>query len=58
LDRVQGGSVVSTKTVTPISATSTTDGALANGTTYTFRLRAYRGSWASTDVTATLTPNC
>jgi hypothetical protein len=55
---VVGGSVTSTKTVTPLSATSTTDGPLVNGTAYTFRLRAYRGSWVSTDVTGTLTPAC
>ena len=58
LDRVVGGSVTSTKTVTPISTTSTTDGPLVNGTAYTFRLRAYRGSWVSADVTGTLTPAC
>lgn len=58
LDRVVGGSVTSTKTVTPISTTSTTDGPLVNGTVYTFRLRAYRGSWVSADATGTLTPAC
>jgi hypothetical protein len=58
LDRVVGGSVTASKTVTPVSATSTTDGPLVGGTTYTYRLRAYRGNWTSTDAVATLTPAC
>jgi hypothetical protein len=46
------------RTVTPISATSTTGGPLTNGTTYTAELTAYRGSWTSAPVSATLTPSC
>ena len=58
LERVVGGSVENTKTITPISATSTTDGPLTNDTAYTFRLYAYYGNWKSTVVTDTLTPSC
>lgn len=58
LERVVSGSVQATKTVTPISSTSTTDGPLVNGTAYTFRLWAYHGTWTSLVVTATLTPAC
>ena len=58
LERVVGGSVEATQTVTPISSTSTTDGPLVNGTAYTFRLWAYGGTWTSPAVTTTLTPSC
>lgn len=58
LQRVVGGSVQSTATVTPIATMSTTDGPLVNGTTYTFRLSAYRGSWTSPAGTVALTPSC
>ncbi len=42
----------------PIGTTTATDAPLANGTTYTYRVRAHRGSWVSDHVTATLTPGC
>jgi hypothetical protein len=58
LERSVGGTVQATATVTGIGTTSTTDGTLVNGTTYAFRLWAYRGTWISTSVTATLTPSC
>ena len=58
LQRVVGGTVQSTATVSPISATSTSDGPLVNGTAYTYRLRARYGSWVSPDATTTLTPSC
>ena len=58
LERSVGGSVQATSTVTPISATSATDGPLVNGTTYSYRLWAYSGTWTSPTITATLTPSC
>ena len=41
-----------------MSAVATTDGPLVNGTAYTYRLVAYRGTWTSTAATAALTPSC
>lgn len=58
LERSVGGTVQATSTVTPISATSTTDGPLVNGTTYSYRLWAYHGTWTSSAVTAGFTPFC
>lgn len=58
LERSAGGTVQATQTVTPISATAATDGPLVNGTTYTYRLWAYSGTWTSSDITASLTPSC
>ncbi len=58
LERSGGGAAPSTRDITPISTTSTTEGPLVNGGTYTFRLWAYRGTWTSAVVTATLTPSC
>jgi hypothetical protein len=58
LERVVAGVVTRSWSVTPISSTSSTDGTLTNGTTYTYRLTAYVGTWVSTTVTATLTPSC
>lgn len=57
LERI-GGTAQATRTLTGVSTTSTTDGPLTNGTTYTYRLSAYRGTWTSPAVTATLTPGC
>ena len=42
----------------PIGTTTATDAPLVNGTTYSYRVRAHRGAWVSTAVTATLTPSC
>jgi hypothetical protein len=58
LERVVGGTVMATATVTPVSSTATTDGPLVDGTTYTYRLSTYRGTWSSSTVTAVLTPSC
>jgi hypothetical protein len=58
LERSVGGTVQSTATVTPISTSSTSNGTLVNGTTYSYRLWAYYGTWVSTAVTAGLTPSC
>jgi hypothetical protein len=58
LDRVVGGAVLATRTVTPVGTRSTTDGPLVDGTAYTFRLTTYQGTWRSTTVTVSLTPAC
>jgi hypothetical protein len=58
LERVVGGVVQATATVTPVSSAATTDGALVDGTAYTYRLTAYLGAWTSTAATAVLTPSC
>jgi hypothetical protein len=41
-----------------MGTTTVTDPGLVNGTTYTYRVWTYRGSWVSPDVTTTLTPSC
>ena len=58
LERVLGGTVQNGTTVGPVSATATTDGPLVDGTAYTYRLRTYRGTWASPAATAPFTPSC
>jgi hypothetical protein len=58
LERVVNGAVQASGTVTPVSVTSATDGPLANGVTYTYRITAYFRSWTSTPATAVLTTNC
>jgi hypothetical protein len=58
LERVVGGVVQATATVTPVSGTSTSDGPLVNGTSYTYRLWAYRGTWRSTVLSTAITPSC
>jgi hypothetical protein len=58
LERLVGATPQATKPITPITATATSDGPLVNGTTYTFRLRAYQGTWNSTVASASLTPSC
>jgi hypothetical protein len=52
------GSVVYGPTTVPSGTTTASDTGLTNGTTYTYRVRAYRGAWVSPDVTSTLTPSC
>ena len=42
------------QTVTPRTQTSTTDGPLTPGTSYSFTLSAYYSNWTSNQVTATL----
>jgi hypothetical protein len=56
-ERIVGGTVQATSSA-PMGATTVTDPGLVNGTTYTYRVWAYRGSWVSTVQTTTLTPNC
>lgn len=58
LDRIASGSVQASQTITPRSTASATDGPLVNGTAYTYRLLAYRGTWTSSEVTVSLTPSC
>lgn len=58
LERVVGGTVQSTRTVSPTGTSVTTEGPLVSGTAYTFRLRAYRGTWTSSEATTTTTPTC
>jgi hypothetical protein len=58
LDRSVGGTVQNTRTVTPPSTTSTSDGPLVNDTTYDYRLYAYYRSWTSPAAVATFTPSC
>ncbi|WP_369131738.1 fibronectin type III domain-containing protein [Modestobacter sp. I12A-02662] len=42
----------------PLGTTSSTDSPLTAGTTYTYRLWAYRGGWTSEALTVTATPTC
>ncbi len=42
----------------PLGTTSSTDSPLTTGTTYTYRLRATRGTWSSERVVASVTPTC
>ena len=56
-ERFTGGTLQASQTV-PSGTTTATDTGLANGTTYTYRVRAHRGSWVSDHVAASLTPAC
>ena len=56
-ERIVGGTVQATNSA-PMGTTTVTDPGLVNGTTYTYRVWAYRGTWVSTAVTTTLTPSC
>ena len=56
-ERLVSGTVQRSSTL-PMGTTTVTDTGLVNGTTYTYRIWAYRGTWVSTAVTATLTPSC
>jgi hypothetical protein len=58
LERVVNGAVQASGTVAPASATSSTDGPLSIGVTYTYRVSAYFRSWTSAPATAVLTTNC
>jgi hypothetical protein len=54
-----GGAVQLSSAVPSVTVTTVTDWGLSNGTTYTYRIRAYRGSWISSDVESTpLTTSC
>lgn len=56
-ERLVSGTVQRSSTL-PMGTTTVTDTGLVNGTTYTYRIWAYRGTWVSTAVTTTLTPSC
>jgi hypothetical protein len=56
-ERIVGGTVQATSSA-PMGTTTVTDPGLVNGTTYTYRVWAHRGTWVSTAVTTTLTPSC
>lgn len=58
LTREVGGSVQAAVPVAGVSTTSTSNGPLVNGTSYTFRLATSRGTWRSSTVSAGLTPDC
>ncbi|SDC48757.1 hypothetical protein SAMN05660690_1624 [Geodermatophilus telluris] len=58
LERSSGGTTQPLRSITPIGTTSATEGPLVTGTAYTFRLWAYRGTWTSTPVTASVTAAC
>jgi hypothetical protein len=57
LDRSVNGTVRASWTLDR-AVTSLSDGPRTSGTTYTYRLWAYRGSWTSGSVTVTVTPSC
>ncbi len=54
----QAGTAPPVGRVLPLGTTSSTDSPLSNGTTYTYRLTATRGTWSSDPVEATVTPAC
>ncbi|MGR6967500.1 hypothetical protein ACU610_23880 [Geodermatophilus sp. URMC 61] len=56
-ERVVGGTVYGPSTV-PFGTTTASDAGLANGTTYTYRIWAYRGAWRSAVVSTPLTTSC
>jgi hypothetical protein len=56
-ERSVGGTVQGSSSV-PVGTTTATDAYLVNGTTYSYRVWAYRGAWVSTAATSTLTPSC
>lgn len=58
LERSRGGTVEAGSTVAPIGSTSTSDGPLLNGVTYSYLLWSRHGGWTSPAATATFTPSC
>lgn len=56
-ERLVSGTVQRSSTL-PMGTTTVTDTGLVNGTTYTYRVWAYHGTWVSPVVTTTLTANC
>jgi len=57
IERRIGSTLDASFTVTPGSASSFTDGPLAPGTTYNYRVIALDGTWRSAPATATFTPS-
>jgi hypothetical protein len=58
LTRLAGGSPQATQQVPGAASTGTTDGPLTNGTGYTYRLTAFRGTWRSDPVEKPFSPAC
>lgn len=58
VERWIGGTLVTSATVTPGTASSYTDGPLTSGTTYTYRVIATAGAWRSAPAVTTFTPSC
>jgi hypothetical protein len=58
LTRLVGSSPQTTQQVPGATSTGTTDGPLTNGTGYTYRSTAYRGTWRSVPVEVPFTPDC
>ena len=56
-ERSVGGMAQGSSSV-PMGTTTAADAYLVNGTTYSYRVWAYRGAWVSTAATTTLTPSC
>jgi signal peptidase I len=57
VERRIGATLDDSTTVTPGTASSTTDGPLTSGTTYTYRVIATAGSWRSAPASVTFTPS-
>ena len=58
LTRAVGGTTQVTSTVAGAATTSTTDGPLVSGTSYTFGLTAAKGTWRSSPVSVPLAASC
>ncbi len=56
-ERIVGGALQASHPV-PFGTTTFTDAGLVNGTTYTYRVWAYRGAWTSDVVSTSLTTSC
>jgi hypothetical protein len=56
VERRIGGTLDASSTVTPGTASSTTDGPLSSGTTYSYRVIATAGTWRSAPATISFTP--
>lgn len=55
IERWRGSTLEATQSVTPRTTTTVTQGGLATGTTYTWRIRSYYSSWTSTEVSKSAT---
>jgi hypothetical protein len=56
LERSVGGTIQATQTINGVSAAFASDGVPASGTTYSYQLRAYLGSWRSPPATVDIDP--